>query len=110
MREEGGEERNSGGGGGEGLRDEWGCCCCGGGHGGGCRRCGEDRRLGEVDHVLGVTFILLIVGRGLEVDRGTQVVGEALNMEQAKALFTCLFVFCTTVNLSITQGAPDIYR
>ena len=66
--------------------------------------------MGEVDHVLVVTFLLLIVGRGLEVDRGTQVVGEALNMEQSKALFTCLFVLRTTVNLSITECAPDIHR
>ena len=78
-------------------------------HGGGCIRSGKDRRLGEVEHIFGVTFLLLIVGIGLEVDRGTNVVGEALNMEQSKALFTCLYVLCTAVNLSITQKTPDIH-
>ena len=70
---------------------------------------GEDRRLGEVDHVFGVTFLSIIVGRRLAVNRGTQVVGEALYMEQSPALFTCLFVLCTAVYLSITEGAPDIH-
>ena len=81
------------------MRHERGCSCS-----------GEDRRLGEVDHVIGVTFLFIIVGRRVAVNRRTKVVGEALYMEQSPALFTCLFVLCTAVYLSITKGAPYIHR
>ena len=44
-------------------------------HVGGCSCRGEDRRLGEVDDVFGVTILSNIVGRRLAVNRGTKVVG-----------------------------------
>ena len=41
---------------------------------------------------------------------GTEVVGEALHMENTFTSCTCLLILSTAVKMSITEGTLDIYR
>jgi hypothetical protein len=42
--------------------------------------------------------------------RGTVVVRQALNMEEALTLTANLLVLCATIEMNITQGTLEIYR
>ena len=75
-------------------------------HGGNCSRCGGSRRsgsirgrrrLGVIGHVFSVAFLLFIVGWGVEEVRGTEVVRETFDVENALAKVTGLFVLGTTI-------------
>ena len=67
------------------------------------------RGLGLREHVFGITFLLIIAGRGVEERRVTSVAGEAFDMKKTMACDASLLILGATIKLSITHRTFGIH-
>ena len=67
------------------------------------------RGLGLREHVFGITFLLIIAGRGVEERRGTYVGGEAFDMKEAMTYVASLLILGATIKLRITHCTFGIH-
>ena len=65
--------------------------------------------LGEIRHILSVTFLFIIYDLGLKGGREACVVREALYMEETEAHVASLLVLCPSIKLSVTKGALKVH-